>query len=199
MNPPTGNAGARHPDRNLQAGGNPQGSVKRMGLGNKWRLSYLGIAASIIALDRLTKAAIASGMPLHASKNIIPGLFDLVHTRNTGIAFSMFSDSSPFVKSFLIPLFSAAAVVMVLVLLWKSDPGARRFHYALVLILSGAAGNLYDRAVYGYVTDFLDVYAGTYHWPAFNVADSAITIGAGLLLLDTARGAAGEPETQSSS
>ena len=170
-----------------------------MELGNKWRLSYLGIAVAIIALDRLTKAAVAARMPLHTAENIIPGFFDLVHTRNTGIAFSMFSDSSPFIKSFLIPLLSAAAVVMVLVLFWKSDPGARRFHYALVLILSGAAGNLYDRAVYGYVVDFLDVYLGTYHWPAFNVADSAITIGAGLLLLDAARGTAGEPETQSSS
>ena len=170
-----------------------------MELGNKWRLSYLGIAVAIIALDRLTKAAVAARMPLHTAENIIPGFFDLVHTRNTGIAFSMFSDSSPFIKSFLIPLLSAAAVVMVLVLFWRSDPGARRFHYALVLILSGAAGNLYDRAVYGYVVDFLDVYAGTYHWPAFNVADSAITIGAGLLLLDAARGTAGEPETQSTS
>ena len=170
-----------------------------MALGKKWRLSYLAIAVSIIALDRLTKAAIASEMPLHTVKNIIPGFFDLVHARNTGIAFSMFADASPFIKSFLIPLFSASAVVMVLVLLWKSDPAARQFHYALVLILSGAAGNLYDRAVYGYVTDFLDVFIGTYHWPAFNVADSAITIGAGLLLLDAARGTAEEPETQSSS
>ena len=167
--------------------------------GNKWRLSYVGIAIVIVALDRLTKAAVATRMPLHTAENIIPGFFDLVHTRNTGIAFSMFADSGPFVKSFMIPLLSAAAVVMVLVLFWKSDPAARQFHYALVLILAGAAGNLYDRAVYGYVVDFLDVYAGTYHWPAFNVADSAITIGAGLLLLDAARGAAGEPETQRSS
>ena len=170
-----------------------------MALGKKWRLSYLAIAVSIIALDRLTKVAIVSEMPLHTTKNIIPGFFDLVHARNTGIAFSMFSGAGPFIKSFLIPLFSASAVVMVLVLLWKSDPAARQFHYALVLILSGAAGNLYDRAVYGYVTDFLDVFIGTYHWPAFNVADSAITIGAGLLLLDAARGTAEEPETQSSS
>ena len=170
-----------------------------MELGNKWSLSYLGIAVAIIALDRLTKAAVASGMSLHASTNIIPGFFDLVHTRNTGIAFSMFSDASPLIRSFLIPLLSAAAVVMVLVLFWKSDPAARQFHYALVFILSGAAGNLYDRAVYGYVVDFLDVYVGAYHWPAFNVADSAITIGAGLLLLDAARGTAGEPERQSTS
>ncbi len=170
-----------------------------MALGKKWRLSYLAIAVSIIALDRLTKVAIVSEMPLHTTKNIIPGFFDLVHARNTGIAFSMFSGAGPFITSFLIPLFSASAVVMVLVLLWKSDPAARQFHYALVLILSGAAGNLYDRAVYGYVTDFLDVFIGTYHWPAFNVADSAITIGAGLLLLDAARGTAEEPETQSSS
>ena len=71
-----------------------------MALGKKWRLSYLAIAVSIIALDRLTKVAIVSEMPLHTTKNIIPGFFDLVHARNTGIAFSMFSGAGPFIKSF---------------------------------------------------------------------------------------------------
>ena len=148
------------------------------------RLPYLFLAAGLIALDQATKAAIASALPLHTSRPIINGFFDLVHTRNTGIAFSLFADSGPLVKGIILPLVSGLAVVLVLVLFWKSESGPRRIHYALTLILAGAAGNLYDRLVYGYVVDFLDVFVGPYHWPAFNVADSCITIGAGLLVVD---------------
>jgi signal peptidase II len=153
---------------------------------------YAALAAGLIGLDRVTKIAVASWMPLYDSKPVIGGFFDLVHTRNTGIAFSLFADAGPFVKDVLIPLFSMVAVGMVLYLLWKSAPLSRRMRWALVLILAGAAGNLYDRFVYGYVVDFLDVYVGSYHWPAFNVADSCITIGAGLLLLDSVLGGARE-------
>jgi len=151
----------------------------------RFRVSYFALVAALIGLDRATKTAVAESMPLHDSKPIIGGFFDLVHTRNTGIAFSLFADAGPFVKDLLIPLFSLAAVALVVCLLWKAGPLGRRTQLSLVLILSGAAGNLYDRFMYGYVVDFLDFYIGSYHWPAFNVADSCITIGAGLLLLDS--------------
>ncbi len=150
----------------------------------KNHLPYLFLAAGLIALDQATKAAVGSSLPLHTSRPIIDGFFDLVHTRNTGVAFSLFADSGPLVKGIILPLVSGLAVVLVLVLFWKSESGPRRVRYGLTLILAGAAGNLYDRLVYGYVVDFLDFFVGSYHWPAFNVADSCITIGAGLLVLD---------------
>jgi signal peptidase II len=162
--------------------------------GLRQKTGYLGIAAGLVALDQWTKALVASAMPLHSSREIIPGLFDLVHTRNTGIAFSLFADSGPLVRSLLLPAVSAAAILFVLYLFWNSGPSQGRGLTGLALILAGAAGNLYDRATYGYVTDFLDFYIGSYHWPAFNVADTCITIGAFLILLEAARGAAGRRE-----
>lgn len=149
------------------------------------RLVLLALAAVLFAADRLTKVAITQSLELYESRTIIPGLFDLVHARNTGIAFSMFADSGDLVREWLLPALTLAAIVFVLVLFWRYDGGLRG-HTALSLILAGAAGNLYDRLLYGYVTDFLDVYVGSYHWPAFNVADSCITIGALLLLFDSA-------------
>lgn len=148
---------------------------------------YLALAVAIIVLDRLTKDAIASGMRLYETRVIVPDLFNLVHTRNTGIAFSLFSDSSPFVKGVILPVVSTVAVMGIAYLFWRSGALERQTRLGLTLILAGAAGNLYDRFAYGYVTDFLDVYLGSHHWPAFNVADSSITIGAGLLLLDSFR------------
>ncbi len=147
-------------------------------------LPYLFLAAGLIALDQATKAAIASAFPLHTSRPIIDGFFELVHTRNTGMAFSLFADSGPLVKGIILPLVSGLAIVLVLVLFWKSESSLRRVRYGLTLILAGAVGNLHDRLVHGYVVDFLDVFVGSYHWPAFNVADSCITVGAGLLVLD---------------
>lgn len=149
------------------------------------RLPYLALAAAVIALDRVTKSSISSGMALHDAKVVVDGFFNLVHTRNTGIAFSLFADSDPVVKTYLIPLFSAAAVALVGYLFWSAGPLNWRSLTSLTLILAGAAGNLHDRLLYGYVTDFLDFYIGSYHWPAFNVADSAITTGAALLLLES--------------
>ena len=131
-------------------------------------------------------------MPLYSSHDVIPGFFRLVHTRNTGIAFSLFADSGPLVRTILVPLISVAAVGLIIFMLWSSRNTGARTHAGLSLILAGAVGNLYDRAAYGYVVDFLDFYVGGYHWPAFNVADSCITIGAGLILLDALRGAAQE-------
>ena len=161
-------------------------------------LFLLALGALLFALDRWTKTAVAESFPLHSSHPVIPGFFDLVHTRNTGIAFSMLNDASPLIREWLLPIFSAVAVVAIFVLFWKQSQGAR-VRWALALILAGAAGNLYDRLMYGYVVDFLDFYVGSWHWPAFNVADTCITIGAGLLILDSlakpSPAGEGQPET----
>jgi signal peptidase II len=141
------------------------------------------IALAVLLLDRLTKWAIAQTIPLEDATNIIPGFFRLTHLENTGAAFSLFADSpSPFRTTLLIG-FSVAALAVVSVLLWKDRSVFHSGTLALSLILGGAIGNLWDRVSDGRVTDFLDFYIGAHHWPPFNVADSAIVIGALLLFL----------------
>lgn len=159
------------------------GFVQQMGS----RLVYLMGALALFGLDRWSKVAVEEALPLYSSKSLIPNFFNLVHTRNTGMAFSLLDDAGPLVKDWLLPGLSAIAVVFILGFLWKTDLSDRRLLIGLTLVLAGAAGNLYDRAVYGFVVDFLDVYVAGWHWPAFNVADSCITVGAGILLLDAAR------------
>jgi signal peptidase II len=148
------------------------------------RLPYLAVAFALFGLDRWSKTAIEAALPLYSSQPLIPGFFDLVHTRNTGMAFSMLNDAGPLVSEWLLPGLSGAAVIFILGLLWRTELSDKRLLVGLTLVLAGAAGNLYDRAVYGFVVDFLDVYVGVWHWPAFNVADACITAGAGVLLLD---------------
>lgn len=146
------------------------------------------LAGVLVALDRASKVAVEAALPHGASRSVVDGFFNLVHVRNTGIAFSLFADAAPWFRDGVLPAFSVAAIVVILVLFrrFQDVPGASRV--ALALILSGAVGNLYDRLQQGYVTDFLDFFVGSYHWPAFNVADSAITVGAALLLLESFRG-----------
>jgi len=137
----------------------------------------------VLMLDRITKWAIAQTIPLDDTINIIPGFFRLTHLENTGAAFSLFADSSSPFRTTLLIAFSVAALSVVSVLLWKDR---RVFHsgtLALSLILGGAVGNLWDRIANGKVTDFLDFYIGIHHWPPFNIADSAIVVGALLLFM----------------
>jgi signal peptidase II len=141
------------------------------------------IALAVLLLDRITKWAIAQTIPLEDTINIIPGFFRLTHLENTGAAFSLFADSSSPFRTTLLIAFSVAALSVVSVLLWKDR---RVFHsgtLALSLILGGAVGNLWDRIANGKVTDFLDFYIGIHHWPPFNIADSAIVVGALLLFM----------------
>jgi len=141
------------------------------------RKYQLLIAASVIVLDRLTKWLVVRRLPLAHDVSIIPGFFQLSHWENTGAAFSMFADStSPWRTAGLIA-FSTLAVVVISLLLWKHGPKLDATAIALSLILGGALGNLWDRIAKGTVTDFLDFYIGSNHWPPFNVADSAIVVG----------------------
>ncbi len=164
----------------------------------KWVGIYLAAAVLIVAADRVTKLAIAASMPLHSVRPVIDGFFDLVHTRNTGMAFSLLADASPAIREIVIPALSVAAVALVVVLFFQAESGARRFQFGLTLVLAGAVGNLYDRAVYGFVVDFLDFAVAGYHWPAFNVADSSITTGAGLLVFDSFSNARQEAKAERS-
>jgi signal peptidase II len=145
------------------------------------------LASIVFALDRLTKRIIESRMSVFDTYTVIPGFFDIVHARNRGAAFSMFADStSPWRPFFLIGL-SLAALILVAGILRKASNLDKPTAIGLSLILGGALGNVFDRIVSGAVTDFLDFYVGALHWPAFNVADSAIVIGSGLLLLSLLR------------
>jgi signal peptidase II len=148
------------------------------------RMTYLVMAAAVLAVDQITKAVIVSRFSADAIVPVIPGLFRLVHVENRGIAFGIFSDSSSPAAGIILVLVSLAAIVLIGVLLWRNHPAAKITGVGLALILGGAAGNLLDRLLRGQVVDFLDVYLASYHWPAFNIADSAISIGAATLLWD---------------
>ena len=148
------------------------------------RLHYLWIALAVVLADQATKAVVLARFSYDTAIPVIPGLFRLVRVENRGIAFGILSDSSsPWTTAILI-LVSLAAMVLVGTLLWQNHPSARLAGTGLALILGGAAGNLVDRITRGWVVDFLDFYVGAYHWPAFNVADSAIVVGAATLLWD---------------
>jgi len=142
------------------------------------------IAFFVVLLDRLAKLAVERKIPLHDGIQIIPGFFRLTHLENRGAAFGLFADSPSQWKVGILVLFSVAALVVVSVLLWRSSHAMSTTGVGLALILGGAIGNLWDRLAAGHVTDFLLFYIGTYQWPAFNVADSAIVVGAGLLVFE---------------
>jgi signal peptidase II len=145
---------------------------------------HLIVAMGVLALDRFSKWIVATRLSLHDGITIIPDFFRIVHVENTGAAFGLFSESSFEWKLTLLILFSLLALVVVTIMLWKNSHIVNATGTALALILGGALGNLWDRVIAGHVTDFLEFHIGSYYWPSFNVADSAIVIGAVLLVGD---------------
>ncbi len=141
------------------------------------------LAASVISLDQTTKWLVHQGMDLHQSTQVIPGLLNLTHVRNTGAAFGLLATPSPGLRTATLAAFSAIAIGVILWVWVRNRPAPGLFISSLALILGGAVGNLIDRIRLGEVIDFVDVHWRSYHWPAFNVADSAITIGVGLLIV----------------
>lgn len=150
-------------------------------------IPYIFVAVAVVALDRWTKNLVIANIQLYEGHEVWTGFFRLFHTRNTGIAFSLFDDASPFVKEFVLPGVGLLAVGFIVYLFVQTQAGAWFSRLSLAFILAGAVGNLYDRVSFGYVTDFLDFYVAGHHWPAFNVADSAISVGAVMLLLASLR------------
>ncbi|MBU1568772.1 MAG: lipoprotein signal peptidase [Proteobacteria bacterium] len=144
---------------------------------------YFALILCTIVLDQLTKAWIVDSLRLYESVEIVPGFFNLVHVTNSGAAFSLLADvDSPWRHYFFLSIGSLAMVGLTVAYL-KLRKVNKYYSLALALIAGGAAGNLIDRIRFGAVIDFLDLYVGRYHWPAFNVADSAICVGAGLFLV----------------
>ena len=142
------------------------------------------IALLALALDRATKWAISNRLSVHDSIQVIPGFFRIVHAENPGAAFGIFADSPSPLKVGLLIGFSIIALLIVSALLWKNSHHLSATSVGLSLILGGAIGNLWDRIVNRHVVDFLLFYIGRYQWPAFNIADSAIVVGAGLLVFE---------------
>lgn len=151
------------------------------------RWKAYGLAGAIVALDRLTKWLIETRVSFLDTYRVIPGFFDIVHSQNRGVAFGVFNDSNSEWRTILLIAGSIAAVVVITMMLWKAERLDRKTLWGCALILGGAAGNLVDRVLWGQVTDFLLFHVGDFQWPTFNVADSAIVIGSGLLLLDLLR------------
>ncbi|MCS7044263.1 MAG: signal peptidase II [Bryobacteraceae bacterium] len=144
-------------------------------------------AAAVFALDRASKHLIETRVAEWEAIAVVDGFFRIVHTRNTGVAFSLFAEQGAGSGGAVLTALTAALTAFVLFLLWNVSRNPREsgmLAAALACIAGGAAGNLYDRILFGSVTDFLDFSVAGWHWPAFNVADSAITCGAALLLAD---------------
>jgi signal peptidase II len=151
------------------------------------RLKAYGAAAAVLLLDRLTKWIVETRVSFLDSLKVIPGFFDIVRSENRGVAFGLFNGSDSQWRTLVLVLLAVAAVVGVSIVLWHPERLDRLARWGFALILGGAAGNVVDRILYGQVTDFLLFYFRDYQWPAFNVADSAIVIGSGLLALGLLR------------
>ncbi|MEN6465565.1 MAG: signal peptidase II [Syntrophaceae bacterium] len=146
-------------------------------------LIFFITAAVLIALDQLTKALVASNLQLHDSVPLINGFLNLVHVRNPGAAFGFLAKAPDWFRSVFFITVTIGAILLILYYLKQTAAADQNQVVALSFIFAGAVGNLIDRVRFGEVIDFIDVYVSSHHWPAFNVADSAISAGAVLLVI----------------
>lgn len=146
--------------------------------------SYLLISLAVVVLDQWTKWQVEAHLPRHLPTVVIPGFLNLTHVRNTGVAFGLFASQGAPWATVLLTALGLAALLVVGLYFWRTPDADVPLLVALSLILGGAVGNLVDRIANGAVTDFIDVYFGTYHWHTFNIADSAISVGIVLMAVD---------------
>ncbi|MDF1589478.1 MAG: signal peptidase II [Gammaproteobacteria bacterium] len=147
-------------------------------------LKWVSVTAVVIIIDQLTKWVMTSWLSLYETVNIMP-FFNLTMAHNTGAAFSFLAQAGGWQRWFFVGLATVISLVLIVWLRKVTDKTIEAL--SISLILGGAIGNVIDRINLGYVIDFLDVYYGSYHWPAFNIADSAIVVGACLLIIDSVR------------
>ena len=138
----------------------------------------------MIVVDQYTKFMITLHIPLSYSVNVVEGFFNLTHVRNSGVAFGIFSEQNSELKPYLLIFVSIIAIIAILVIFHQTGKEKRLVQGGLVLVFSGAIGNLIDRVLHKEVIDFIDIFFNNRHWPAFNVADACITIGVMLLAAD---------------
>jgi signal peptidase II len=141
------------------------------------------LAGLVIIADQLSKWLIMSRFGLHEIKTVVPGFFNLTYLHNRGAAFGLLANADPAWQPYFFILIACGALVFICFAFRQFRHRSALYLYAFGLIAGGAAGNLIDRVRYGSVVDFLDFYVADYHWPAFNVADSAIVVGVGIFLL----------------
>jgi signal peptidase II len=146
---------------------------------------YLLVSLAILVCDQWTKWLVELHLPHHVAHPVLPGLLNLTHVRNTGVAFGLFAAGGHLPTAWVLSALGILALAVVSLYFWRTAREHRLLLAALALVLGGAVGNLLDRLMTGAVTDFVDVYLGAHHWPAFNVADSAISIGVVLITVDT--------------
>jgi signal peptidase II len=149
---------------------------------------WLWLALAVVVADRATKYAVERFLPEHSRREVIPGFAALVHSRNPGVAFGMFADSEARWLSVALVLVAVSVVALIAWLLLTGRVPSAPAPAGLALLGGGAAGNLLDRLLFGTVTDFIELHVGAFYWPAFNLADSAITAGAALLIIEMLRG-----------
>jgi signal peptidase II len=147
----------------------------------------LVLSLSVFAIDRWTKHLVETTLSFTDTKEVIKGFFNIVRSENPGVAFGLFAQSNMRFRTTILIVFSVLAVAILAVLLTRIRRWDRPTGLGVALVFGGALGNVYDRIHSGMVTDFLDFYHGTYHWYTFNVADTAICTGAGLLILSMLR------------
>ena len=145
---------------------------------------FTTIAILVILVDQLSKLYVMRHLALHESVEVIPGFFNITYIRNPGAAFGFLSGAPPYFRYIFFVAVTLAAMVLILYYLRKSVTAENAIIVSLALIFSGAVGNLIDRVRFGEVSDFLDACIGSAHWPAFNAADSAITLGAAFMLVE---------------
>ena len=145
------------------------------------------LATAVLILDQASKYAVQNLTPMGSSRVLIPGVLNLVHSSNPGVAFGLLADSQMPWRAPLLMVCSVAVIGLITWLLVTERAGGRLGQWGMALILGGAAGNVLDRIVRHSVTDFIDFYVGSHHWYTFNVADSAIVVGAALVLLELLR------------
>ena len=150
---------------------------------NKYLFLFV-ISSSLIVVDQYTKFMITLHIPLSYSINVVEGFFNLTHVRNSGVAFGIFSEQNSQLKPYLLIFVSIIAIIAILVIFHQTGKEKRLVQGGLVLVFSGAIGNLIDRVLHKEVIDFIDIFFNNRHWPAFNVADACITIGVMLLAAD---------------
>jgi len=152
-------------------------------LSNKYFLLLI-ISGSMIVLDQYTKFMVTLHIPLNYSVQVVEGFFNLTHIRNSGVAFGLFADQQYEYKALMFITISTIAIMAILVIFHQNPKSKKLVQMGLILIFSGAIGNLIDRTLHGEVIDFVDFVFKGYHFPAFNIADSCITIGVSLMVID---------------